>query len=143
LYDFEIAETKEFRKNLKKLDTKLYEKIKNIIYPQLRSNPFFSTNINKLKGELEVVYPNPEIEIHDYALSSNLRVRLKFYTKPLNTSMAHIQRILFRNLGIGREHTDGAENFQVKQNSFFYVKMLTILFDAIRIKCVLNLLEVE
>ncbi len=56
MYNFEIAETKEFRKNLKKLDTKLYEKIKNIVYPQLRSNPFFGTNIKKLKGELEGVY---------------------------------------------------------------------------------------
>jgi len=56
LYDFEIAETKEFQKNLKKLDTKLYEKIKNIVYPQLRSNPFFGINIKKLKGELEGVY---------------------------------------------------------------------------------------
>ena len=56
MYDFEIAETKEFQKNLKKLDTKLYEKIKNIVYPQLRSNPFFGINIKKLKGELEGVY---------------------------------------------------------------------------------------
>ena len=56
MYNFEIAETKEFRKNLKKLDTKLYEKIKNIVYPQLRSNPFFGANIKKLKGELEGVY---------------------------------------------------------------------------------------
>ncbi len=56
MYKFEIAETKEFQKNLKRLDTKLYEKIKNIVYPQLRSNPFFGTNIKKLKGELEGVY---------------------------------------------------------------------------------------
>jgi hypothetical protein len=82
LYDFEIAETKEFRKNLKKPDTKLYEKIKNIIYPQLRSNPFFGTNINKPKGELEVVYPNPEIEIHDYALSSHSRASRKTIIEP-------------------------------------------------------------
>ncbi len=53
MYKFEIAETKEFQKNLKRLDTKLYEKIKNIVYPQLCSNPFFGTNIKKLKGELE------------------------------------------------------------------------------------------
>jgi len=32
--------------------------------------------------------------------SSNLRVRFKFYTNPLNTSIAHIQRILLRDLGI-------------------------------------------
>jgi hypothetical protein len=31
--------------------------------------------------------------------SPNLWVRLKFDTNPLNASMAHIQRILFRDLG--------------------------------------------
>ena len=56
MYKFEIAETKEFQKNLKRLDTKLYEKIKNIVYPLLRSNPYFGTNIKKLKGELGRVY---------------------------------------------------------------------------------------
>jgi mRNA interferase RelE/StbE len=56
LYDFKIAETKEFKKNLKKLDKKIYNKIKNFVYPQLKSNPFFGTNIKKLKGELEGVY---------------------------------------------------------------------------------------
>jgi len=56
LYDFKIAETKEFRKNIGKLDPKIYIKIRTIVYPQLRSNPFFGTNIKKLKGELEGVY---------------------------------------------------------------------------------------
>ena len=56
LYNFQIAETKEFKKNIKKLDSKIYIKIKNIVYPQLKSNPFFGTNIKKLKGELEGVY---------------------------------------------------------------------------------------
>jgi len=32
-------------------------------------------------------------------LLSNLEMRLKFYTNPINTSIAHIQRILFRYLG--------------------------------------------
>ena len=36
LYDFQIAETKEFEKNIKKLDSKIYTKIKNIVYPQLK-----------------------------------------------------------------------------------------------------------
>jgi mRNA interferase RelE/StbE len=56
LYDFKIAETKEFQKNIKKLDSKIYIKIKNIVYPQLKKNPFFGTNIKKLKGEYEGVY---------------------------------------------------------------------------------------
>ena len=56
LYDFLIAQTKEFEKNIKKLDTKIYTKIKNIVYPQLKKNPFYGTNIKKLKGEYEGVY---------------------------------------------------------------------------------------
>ena len=56
MYDFKIAQTKEFEKNIKKLDSKIYTKIKNIVYPQLKKNPFFGTNIKKLKGEYEGVY---------------------------------------------------------------------------------------
>jgi mRNA interferase RelE/StbE len=56
LYDFNIAETKEFNKNIQKLDIKIYNKIKNIVYPQLKKNPFYGTNIKKLKGEFEGVY---------------------------------------------------------------------------------------
>ncbi len=56
MYDFEIAETKEFQKNIKKLDSKIYTKIKNIVYPQLKRNPFYGTNIKKLKGDYEGVY---------------------------------------------------------------------------------------
>jgi len=56
LYDFLIAQTKEFERNIKKLDTKIYTKIKNIVYPQLKKNPFYGTNIKKLKGEYEGVY---------------------------------------------------------------------------------------
>ena len=54
--DFQIAQTKEFEKNIKKLDAKIYTKIKNIVYPQLKKNPFYGTNIKKLKGEYEGVY---------------------------------------------------------------------------------------
>jgi mRNA interferase RelE/StbE len=56
LYDFQIAQTKEFEKKIQKLDPKIYIKIKNIVYPQLKSNPFYGTNIKKLKGEYEGVY---------------------------------------------------------------------------------------
>ena len=56
MYDFKIAETKEFKKKIKKLDAKIYTKITNIAYPQLRKNPFYGTNIKKLKGEYEGVY---------------------------------------------------------------------------------------
>ena len=56
LSDFVIAETKTFEKIKKKVDAKLYSKIKNIVYPQLRKNPFFGSNIKKLKGNLEGYY---------------------------------------------------------------------------------------
>jgi len=38
------------------LDTKLYKKIKEIAYPQLKQNPFFGNNIKKLKSEFEGIY---------------------------------------------------------------------------------------
>jgi len=50
---FEIAETKNFQKIKAKLEPKLYQKILNNVYPQIRSNPFYGTNIKKLKGEFE------------------------------------------------------------------------------------------
>ena len=56
MYDFQIAETKNFQKIKNKIDKKKYEKIVNIVYPQLKSNPFFGTNIKKLKGEFEGYY---------------------------------------------------------------------------------------
>ena len=56
MFNFQIAETKEFQKNIKKLESKIYTKIKNIVYPQLKKNPFYGTNIKKLKGEYEGVY---------------------------------------------------------------------------------------
>jgi len=56
LYDFKIAQTKEFEKKIKKLDSKIYIKIKNIVYPQLKKNPLYGTNIKKLKGKYESVY---------------------------------------------------------------------------------------
>ncbi len=56
LSNFQIAETKTFEKIKEKIDTKLYIKIKNIIYPQLRTNPFYGNNIKKLKGEFDRYY---------------------------------------------------------------------------------------
>ena len=53
---FQIAETKTFEKVKKKLDKKLYAKIENFVYPQLRENPFYGSNIKKLKDNLEVYY---------------------------------------------------------------------------------------
>jgi len=65
LYDFTIAETKNFQKIKAKLDKKVYGKLVNTVYPQLKSNPFYGTNIKKLKGEFEGYY---RYRIGDYRL---------------------------------------------------------------------------
>ena len=54
--DFQIAESKTFQKVRNKMSPKLYAKIKDIVYPQLRSNPFFGINIKKLKGDFDSYY---------------------------------------------------------------------------------------
>ena len=41
LSKYQIAETKTFEKVKNKIDKKLYLKIKNFVYPQLRENPFY------------------------------------------------------------------------------------------------------
>jgi len=56
LYNFKIAETKNFQKIKKGIDEKIYDKIVNIVYPQLKSNPYYGTNIKKLKGRFEGYY---------------------------------------------------------------------------------------
>jgi len=54
---FEIAETETFQRSISKKEiSKIYNKIKTYIYPQLRSNPFFGKNIKKLKDEFKDVY---------------------------------------------------------------------------------------
>jgi len=65
LSNFNIAETHSFEKIKKKIDEKLYAKIKNIVYPQLKKNPHFGINIKKLKGEFEGYY---RYRIGDYRL---------------------------------------------------------------------------
>ena len=56
LSNFLIAESKTFIKIKSKIDAKIYNKIVNIVYPQLKINPFFGTNIKKLQGEFEGYY---------------------------------------------------------------------------------------
>ena len=56
MYNFQIAETNTFEKSKKRISPKLYQKITNIVYPQLRENPYFGTNIKKLKGQFEGFY---------------------------------------------------------------------------------------
>ena len=56
LSNFQIAETKTFEKVKKKIDPKIYKKMVDIVYPQLRRNPYYGSNIKKLKGELDGYY---------------------------------------------------------------------------------------
>ena len=56
LSKYQIAETKTFVKLKTTIDKKLYAKIENFVYPQLRENPHFGINIKKLKGQLEGYY---------------------------------------------------------------------------------------
>ncbi|MDQ1298682.1 MAG: mRNA interferase RelE/StbE [Campylobacterota bacterium] len=65
LSEFSIAETKSFEKVKVAIDKKLYTKITNIVYPQLKQNPYYGTNIKKLKGEFEGYY---RYRLGDYRL---------------------------------------------------------------------------
>jgi mRNA interferase RelE/StbE len=57
LNEFNIAETYTFSSKLSDPRFgRIYKKISDYVYPQLRENPFFGTNIKKLKGEFEGLY---------------------------------------------------------------------------------------
>ena len=65
-HNYEIAETTSFQKEIKKIGSlNIYSKIKNVVYPQLKKNPYFGSNIKKLKGEFDGVY---RFRIGDYRL---------------------------------------------------------------------------
>lgn len=54
---FTISETDTYKGNIKKPELKRYAKrIAEQIYPILRSNPFYGSNIKKLKGDLADIY---------------------------------------------------------------------------------------
>ena len=54
---FKIAETDTFSSKLSDPKyRKIYKKISDYVYPQLRENPFFGSNIKKLKGDFEGLY---------------------------------------------------------------------------------------
>ena len=59
---YRIAETETFEKKIK--STK-YKKIKEYVYPILRENPYFGSNIKKLKGDYKDLY---RFRIGDYRL---------------------------------------------------------------------------
>jgi len=64
--NYKIAETSTFQKEIEKLrSSNIYTKIKNVVYPQLKKNPYFGPNIKKLKGEFDGLY---RFRIGDYRL---------------------------------------------------------------------------
>lgn len=57
LNKFKIAETNTFASKVTDLKySNIYKRISDYVYPQLRENPFFGSNIKKLKGEFEGLY---------------------------------------------------------------------------------------
>jgi len=66
LTKYRIAETETFEKKIKSTKYKfLYKKIKEYVYPILRKNPYFGSNIKKLKGNYKDLY---RFRIGDYRL---------------------------------------------------------------------------
>ena len=63
---YKVAETETFSKKItSKKFSHLYQKIFDDVYPILRNNPFFGTNIKKLKEEYKEIY---RFRIGDYRL---------------------------------------------------------------------------
>jgi len=66
LTKYRIAETETFEKKIKSTKYKsLYKKIKEYVYPILRKNPYFGSNIKKLKSDYKDLY---RFRIGDYRL---------------------------------------------------------------------------
>ncbi len=64
--EFKIAETDNFISKISENTYhKIYKKLVDYVYPQLRSNPFFGSNIKKLKAEFEGLY---RYRVGDYRL---------------------------------------------------------------------------
>ncbi len=64
--NFKIAETDSFIKKIEKTKYKnLYKKIREYVYPMLKSNPYFGPNIKRLKGKYSEYY---RYRIGDYRL---------------------------------------------------------------------------
>ncbi len=49
---FQIAESKTFCRCRQQLDSVVYDKIKDFVYPRLKKNPFYGPNIRQLTDEL-------------------------------------------------------------------------------------------
>lgn len=57
LNKYRIAEADTFSSKISVSKyNKIYKKILDYVYPQIRDNPFFGSNIKKLKGDFEGIY---------------------------------------------------------------------------------------
>ena len=60
LTDYRIFETEQFQEDLKHIARsgmpKLVAKLNDYVYPQLRSNPIWGSNIKRLKGEYSDIW---------------------------------------------------------------------------------------
>jgi len=55
--DFQIAETATYREKVEsKTFVRFSDRIRDNIYPRLRTNPYFGPNIKRLKGDLSSIY---------------------------------------------------------------------------------------
>jgi len=85
---YKIFETNQFLKDLKKLDKPdqrlVYDKILNIIYPQIKNNPYFGKDIKKLRaykpdtwryriGDFRIFYQINDIEKVVYIITIETR----------------------------------------------------------------------
>lgn len=98
--EFNISESKPFEKVKKKVGSKLYQKIKNIVFPQPRKNPHSGTNIKKFKGEFAEYY----------------RFRIGRYRLFYLVDIENVSLLLFV-FSVARVHTDKPA---AKNNDFSY-----------------------
>ncbi|MBM3702786.1 MAG: type II toxin-antitoxin system RelE/ParE family toxin [Actinobacteria bacterium] len=85
---YKIFETNQFLNDLKKLDKPdqrlVYDKILNIIYPQIKNNPYFGKDIKKLRaykpdtwryriGDFRIFYQINDIEKVVYIITIETR----------------------------------------------------------------------
>ena len=83
--DFQIAETETYREKVEsKTFMRFSDRIRDNIYPRLRTNPYFGPNIKRLKGELSSIF---RYRMGDYRL---------FYTIDSSKKLVFVLDIVHR-----------------------------------------------